>query len=242
MPRAVRYTKPEVQERIARDYVIGSLSAAARRRCESLRMELPDLDQKIHKWSEHLQPMADAVPDLVPGNAVWERIDASINKASLSPEPVAKRLSLWDRLSFVRGLALAASILVVALALIQVTQDVPPSVDYVAVLANDAGQPRIVATASEVTKKLQIRIFGDALDSESDYQLWALSKTDGEIRSLGLLDAGSLSQRQLNETDWRLIIDAHELLVTAEMPGGSPIGEPSDDVISRGLCVRLSAG
>lgn len=242
MPRAMRYTKPEVQERIARDYVIGSLSPAARRRCESLRLELPDLDQKIHKWSEHFQPMADAVPDLVPGPAVWDRIDASINNASINPDPVAKNLSLWDRLSFVRGFALAASFLVVALALIQITQEVPPSVDYIAVLADDNGQPQMVATASEETKQLDIRIFGDAPDNESDYQLWAVSKTDGEARSLGLVDVGAVSQRQLSEADWRLIIDAQELLLSAEMPGGSPIGEPSDDVISRGLCIRLSTG
>ena len=237
MPNAVRYTKPEVQERIARDYVMGVLSPAASRRCESLRKEIPGLDAKIYRWAEHLQPMADAVPELAPRPQVWERIAASVDS-----QLIATKVSLWDRLSFVRGLAIASSLLVVALVLLQVTQVTPQSVDYIAVLADEQGEPRFVASASEVTKQLDIQVFGDALPGDSAYQLWALSKTDGEARSLGLVDIDTASQRVLSEADWRLIIDAQELLVTAEMSGGSAIGEPSDDVISRGLCVRLSTG
>ncbi len=237
MPNPVRYTKPEVQERIARDYVMGMLSPAASRRCESLRKELPGLDQKIFAWTEHLQPMADSVPELAPRPQVWARIEASLN-----PQVVASKASLWGRLSFVRGLAIASSLLVFVLVALQMNQVTPQSIDYIAVLADEEGEARFVASASEVTKQLEIRLFGDALPGDSTYQLWALSKTDGEARSLGLVDVVTTSQRVLSEADWRLIIDAQELLVTAEMVGGSAIGEPSEDVISRGLCVRLNTG
>lgn len=245
MPIAMRYTKPEVQDRIARDYVIGSLSLAARRRCEMLRRELPELDKRIYRWQEHLQPLADVVPERAPRALVWEQLEASINapsgKLSVSN---ATADSWWNQLSFLRTLAIASSFLVVALVLLRVTQVAPPQVDYVAVLADDGGQPVYVATASETTKALEIRNFTDvaAADTQTAHQLWALSKTDGEARSLGLLDAVAVSQYPLSEAEWRLVMDAEELLVTAEMPGGSAIGEPSDEVISRGLCVRLSTG
>lgn len=239
---AMRYTKSEVQNRIARDYVMGSLSSAARRRCDALRLELLDLDQKIRKWSEQFQPLADMVPGLPPGPKVWDRIHTSINSATISSQPIENKLGLWDPLSFVRTFVLAAAFLVVALLLEQLTQVAPISFDYISVMTGDDGQPQFVAMASQEIKQLEIQSLRDALGSESDYQLWALSKTDGQARSLGLVDSGALSKRQLSEADWRLIIDAQELLVTAEIPGGSQSGEPSDDVVSRGLCIRLGTG
>jgi len=49
----------------------------------------------------------------------------------------------------------------------------------------------------------------------------------------------SLVEQQLTEAQWRLIKDSDSLIVTIEEQGGSPIGEPSDIIVSRGLCVRL---
>ncbi|MEO0574307.1 MAG: anti-sigma factor [Pseudomonadota bacterium] len=233
----MRYEKPEVQDRLARDYVMGVLCDAARRRCHLLRRQIPALDQRIYYWEEHLQPMADAVPSLAPSAQLWRSIDASITTA-----PAQRSPSLWSRLSFLRGFAVAASVVAMALVFVQLSSGPAATVDYVAVLAGSDGDARFVVTASDQTRQMDIKVFGNPLATDADYQLWAVSKTDGEIRSLGLLNANASSQRALNETDWRLVGDAHELLVTAEMTGGSAIGEPSDVVISRGLCIRLSDG
>lgn len=241
MPIGMRYQNPDVQARIARDYVAGALSLAARRRCEALRRELPELDRQIYRWEAHLQPLAEALPEQAPANAVWESIETSLNFAPADAKDTQPPLTAWwNRLGFLRTFALAASLAVVALSIAQFNRVAPPSVDYVAVLTDDAGAAQFVATASESTRQLDIRVFGDDFDPDSDYQLWALSKTDGEVRSLGLVDVAASSQRVLETADWRLITDARELFVTEEMPGGSAIGEPSDVVLSRGLCVLLS--
>lgn len=237
MSYAMRYEQPEVQDRLARDYVLGMLSNAARRRCDTLRMQIPALEQRIHYWAEHFQPMADAVPSLAPREHAWHQIEASITPESHLPSP-----SLWEKLSFVRGLAVAFSLMAIAIVFFQQPNTPTATVDYVAVLADGGGQARFVVTASEQTKQLDIKVFGDALSENADYQLWAISKTDGEARSLGLLEPNAASQRPLDETDWRLVGDAYELLVTLESTGGSSIGEPSEDIVSRGLCLRLSDG
>ncbi|MEO1204073.1 MAG: anti-sigma factor, partial [Pseudomonadota bacterium] len=217
----MRYENPEVQQRLARSYVVGTLCEAARQRVETLRAEIPALDKRVRDWEAHLQPLADAVPELPPDPALWDRIDASLNAPAARP---AK--PWWSSLKLLRGVAFASSLAAIGLAMLLLYPGTSPiaEIDYVAVLADSDGEPRFVATASEATRNFDIRVFGEPAPSAgTDYQLWAISKTDGEARSLGLLDPGTASQRVLSDSDWRLITDARELLVTAEMPGGSAI-------------------
>lgn len=247
MSSALRYTKEEVQNRIARDYVVGTLSAQARRRCETLRRELPELDQKIYAWSEQLQPMADAVPDVAPSPALWANIDASINPADAKEAKnhlsnLATDTPLWSRLGFLRALTAAFSFAAISFAILLAIQPGSSELDYIAVLADADGQKSFVATATEDSKQLTLKRYSAAPDDGTEYQLWALSKTDGEARSLGLLENALESTVALSESDWRLIIDARELVVTREPLGGSPVGEPSDQIVSRGLCVQLGTG
>lgn len=238
----LRYGKPAVQRRLARSHASGTLCNPARRRFEVLRRELPELDRLARDWDEYLQPLADAVPELPPRAAVWGRIEAAI-----APKPSPRTTNLWGRLAFLRGLALVSTASAFALALfLTFSGPAPPpslDLDYVGVLSDARGQPRFVMTVSEATKMLEIRGVGrDPLPTDVSYQLWAISRTDGAARSLGLIDPAAHTQKSLREAEWRLMMDAREALVTAEMPGGSPIGEPSDNVISRGLCIRLSDG
>ncbi|MFK7975710.1 MAG: anti-sigma factor, partial [Halioglobus sp.] len=226
--------KEEVQNRIARDYVVGTLCAQARRRCETLRKQLPELDQKIYAWSEKLQPMAEVVPAVEPSAVLWESIQTKIEAQQTETTP------LWSRLGFLRALTAAFSFAAIGLAVLLATQPATHQLDYIAVLADGAGEKSFVATAVEDSKQLTIKRFSEAPPSGTQYQLWALSKTDGEARSLGLIANADESVQALTESDWRLIIDAHELLITVEPLGGSPIGEPGDQIVSRGLCVRLS--
>ncbi|MFK8052514.1 MAG: anti-sigma factor [Woeseiaceae bacterium] len=237
MSHAIRYEQAELQNQLARNYVLGVQSALTRERCDVLRTKIPAFDSRIHFWEEQLQPMADAVPSLAPRQSVWTQIETTT-----SPMAPKQKVSWWHRLSFLRGLAVATSLVAAALLVVQLWSPPVATVDYVAVLAGSDGQAQFVVTASDQTRQLDIKAYGEPASGDNDYQLWAVSKTDGEIRSLGLLPETSTSQQTLNETDWRLIGDAYELLVTVEMKGGSAIGEPSEDVSSRGLCIRLSAG
>lgn len=239
MSYAIRYNNPIVQRRLVRSYTAGALCAAGHRRFEILRREIPKLDRLTREWEQHLQPLADAVPDVQPRQQVWAAIDAHIGN-SVAPE----RKGFWRSLGIPHALAFVSTAAAIVLALMTVmsTPTQAPSIDYIAVLSNSGGEPQLVATASEELMSLDLRLLGDEAPADTVYQLWAVSKTDGETRSIGLLESGKLSKRSLDQNSWRLITDAQELLLTAEMRGGSAIGEPSDDVISRGLCIRLREG
>jgi anti-sigma-K factor RskA len=78
------------------------------------------------------------------------------------------------------------------------------------------------------------------IDSEESFELWVTSKTDNQTRSLGEIPKGQSSfDRQLSDAEWRLIADSSFLIISVEDIGGSALGEPSDRVVSKGLCIRL---
>jgi anti-sigma-K factor RskA len=112
---------------------------------------------------------------------------------------------------------------------------------YVAVLTQSKGQAHLVARSYGESQKLVVNIVNVPTTSKDEaLELWVVSKTDQQARSLGVLPNNtSLFEQKLTDAQWRLIKDSESLIVTIEENGGSPIGEPSDVVVSRGLCVRL---
>ncbi len=113
---------------------------------------------------------------------------------------------------------------------------------YVAVLTDQSQQAHLVASTYGESRTLIVNMIGGPdLTTEQSFELWVLSKTDGEARSLGIIPRNqSLIEQQLSIAQWRLIKDSHSLMVTIEEFGGSAIGEPSEQIVSRGLCVRLT--
>ena len=117
----------------------------------------------------------------------------------------------------------------------------PEQLSYVAVLTNEKGAAHLVASTYGDSKKLVVNVINiPDIDTEQSLELWVVSKTDAQARSLGVIPQGqSLIEQQLTQAQWRLIKDSESLIVTMEEAGGSPIGEPSEMIVSRGLCVRL---
>jgi len=99
----MRYMRLELQQHLARTYVVGTLRGLARRRFEHLMQELPELRQHVLRWQDHLQPLADAAPPEAPDPSVWRAIEAEIGHA----EP-AGRPSRWGLRLLGPGFAVAA--------------------------------------------------------------------------------------------------------------------------------------
>ena len=113
---------------------------------------------------------------------------------------------------------------------------------YVAVLTDHSQQAHLVASTYGETRTLIVNVIeAPNITAEQSFELWVVSKTDGEARSLGVIPSDqSLIKQQLSIAQWRLIKDSLSLIVTIEELGGSAIGEPSEQIVSRGLCVRLT--
>jgi len=87
---------------------------------------------------------------------------------------------------------------------------------------------------------LWLRWEDELVKDASSVQLWAQSRRDGQIRPLHVFDQNNINQVALDETALRLVQDSEFLILTLEEEGGSSIDEPSDIVLAKGVCVRLT--
>lgn len=107
---------PALSDRLAAEYVLGTLHGAARRRFERLLYAHPDLRRAVVDWEWRLNRLAVASPSAPPPPIIWQTLDRRLFAA-----PV--RRPWWDRLPFWRGLALAG---VLATILVIAPQGLPP--------------------------------------------------------------------------------------------------------------------
>ncbi len=56
------YSRPRLADRLAANYVLGTLRGAARRRLETLLPAHPSLRQAVNRWQDALVPLASTVP------------------------------------------------------------------------------------------------------------------------------------------------------------------------------------
>ncbi|MBO0754380.1 MAG: anti-sigma factor [Bradyrhizobiaceae bacterium] len=109
----MNYSDPELRDRLAAEYALGTLSGRARRRFERLLSGDRDLRNVVEGWELRLSGLAESVPAVEPPAHVWEEIDRQIARAA-APRRAAvreeRRERLWDSLGFWRGAtALAAA-------------------------------------------------------------------------------------------------------------------------------------
>ena len=71
----MNYDRADLLDRLAAEYVFGSMTSRARRRFERLRVELPAAESAARAWERRLMPLAQSVPPEAPPPRVWQGID-----------------------------------------------------------------------------------------------------------------------------------------------------------------------
>ena len=225
------YSRPDLADRLAADYVAGTLRGAARRRFEALLPAHPLLRDAVRDWQGRLMPLTLGIAPQTPPPHVWQRIESRINGAVLQA-PVA--LPWWGRLSFWRGLSALASVAALSLLLLLANPD-PAQPPLVVVLSSAAPA---TATEGPVTAAFVASISGDgravvtkplrgvSLEPNRVLELWALPAS-GAPRSLGLISASGASVVQKNKVQ----PGTAALAVSLEPTGGSTTGAPTGPVL-----------
>ena len=236
------YSRPALADRLAADYVVGTLRGAARRRFEALLPAHPVLRRAVRAWQARLMPLTETVPPVAPPSRVWTAIEQHLfgprsrpvaDAGSAAAVPITAVAQVvqrwWERLGLWQGLSAAASIAAIGLA---VTLSLPAPVQppIVVVLSPNQSQTRFVASVSADGRSLVLKpIDGAVLTAGQAYELWALPSS-GAPRSLGLVSSqgGTTVQRA------RLLQDTAAFAVSIEPPGGSPTGAPTGPVVAVG--------
>jgi anti-sigma-K factor RskA len=232
-----------LREKLAAEYVLGTLRGGARRRFESWLQEDALVHRAVAEWQDHLHPMAELAPPAQPSPQVWQAIENGLNLGR--SQGVPSRRSFWlglrESLAFWRGLGMAstalAAILVTAL-LVRQPEPPLPVPSYVATLADDKAQPVAVVTGDARRRQLIVKILAPQdIGPDKSLELWAVPK-DGPPRSLGLVAADGSVTLSLPENATPESIPV--LAISLEPKGGSPNPRaPSGPVLYRGAWVQI---
>ncbi len=241
-----RYNHSEIIEHLSSQYVLGTLSSKVRARVEKLAQGIPELDESMHYWQNRLVNLDQQTPALPASEAAWQNINAKLFEQNKSPKQKPTTLWSYIKTRYISSIGTqwlsAFCLCFVLIFSYQQFNHVPAdNLSYVAVLNSEDNKAHLVATTYGESQTFVLNIIDKPqVDEEQSLELWVISKTDQQVRSLGILPTDSnLLEKQLSNAQWRLIKDSHSLIVTIEDEGGSAIGEPSDEIVSRGLCVRL---
>jgi anti-sigma-K factor RskA len=110
----MNYADPELRDRLAAEYALGTLRGPARRRFERLLPGDARLRDLAEDWELRVNLLAESAPAVAPPARVWERIAERIGPAAATRDRLLNRL--WDSLGFWRGASLAAAAAAAALA------------------------------------------------------------------------------------------------------------------------------
>ena len=226
------YSRPELADALAAEYLRGGLRGGARRRFEALLPAHAALRGALRAWQDRLMPLTAAVAPVPPSPAVWRCIEARIHG---TPAPEA-RGGWWRRLTFWRGLSALAGVAALGLG-VMLASPGPVQAPVVVVLSATTPAPGSAA-GSVLPASFVASISGDgramvtkplvnvSLEADRALELWAIPPS-GPPRSLGLIasDKATVVQRG------KVLAGAAALAVSLEPAGGSPTGAPTGPVL-----------
>ena len=249
---------PELLDRLASAYAIGTLRGGARRRFETLARERAPVRAAALMWQSRVASMTELEPPVAPSPAVWTRIAnlvraereqaAMVAAAQARPAPTT---GWWRSLALWRGAA-GAGALATVLAVVttvglrdrlgaqidelQARLSTQPQIEYVAVLNDDQASASMLVTFDPKNRRLTLqRVGGYQEASDKSLQLWALPP-GSKPRSLGVLTPEKLLQLAAGEADVR---EVPTLAVSLEPKGGVPSETgPTGPVLFKGALIQ----
>lgn len=242
----MNYNRPALLDKLASEYVLGTLRGRARRRFEELLRSLPAARSAVNAWQDRLGRLAASVAPVKPPERLWSAINAKIG-----PAPVARKKSGWlDWLKPVAGFAFGA-VLTVGLvlnnpgefvSLDKVAQDkqaLPQS--YVGLLLNDAGEPTLLASSTRQGTRLTVKFLRPVDPAGKVLQLWALPK-EGAPFPIGVVTPGKppgSTTLELPAPSEKLLFNVPRLAVSLEDAPAATGAQPSGPFVLSGHCVKL---
>lgn len=256
---------PELLDRLAGAYALGTLRGAARRRFEAVAREQATVRVAALLWQTRIASMNELQPPSAPNPVVWTRIDNLLQAEQEAQtmrvthqtglrETAAfnagqggwlRSLTLWRGAAAVGGLATVMAI-VTGLSLqeqlggeiqqLQARVQATPQIEYVAVLADDQSAASMLVTFDPKNKMLTLKRVGSYQEAaDRSLQLWALPPTGGP-KSLGVLGSDKVLRLTAGESDVR---EVPTLAISLEPKGGVPSASgPTGPVLFKGALIQ----
>ena len=232
------YSRPELADRLAAEYVSGLLRGPARHRFEALLPAHPALRGAVRAWQGRLMPLTSIVEPQRPSAAVWQRIEARIQGASGIAAPIAAAQTggWWRQLAFWRGFSAVAGVATLALSVMLANPGpvLPPIVVVLSAATPAPGTPAdavvpasFVASISGDGRAMVTKpLVNVSMEANRALELWSLPPS-GAPRSLGLISADKATVVKRG----KVLEGTAAFAVSLEPAGGSPTGAPTGPVL-----------
>jgi anti-sigma-K factor RskA len=246
---------PELLDRLAASYALGTLKGPARRRFESYARQSATVRASVLLWQTRLEAMTELPAPITPSSNVWKRIENALSlemqnlhlaRSAKSAETLLQTTvnRLRTGLGWWRGAAAAGALATVVVgvqssrsldaqlgqlsAQLKTTQQM----QYVAVLSDDKSAASVLVTFDQVNNRLTLkRVGGYQEASDKSLQLWALPSAGGP-QSLGVL-SGEKVIRLVAQAEQ--VVTIPMLAISLEPKGGVPSATgPTGPVLFKG--------
>jgi anti-sigma-K factor RskA len=234
--------QPERLDRLAREYALGTLQGAARRRFERLLREAPLTTRVVAAWQERLGVLAHSVPAVQPREQVWEGLQQRLFAAS-------QRAGLWRWLQGLLAPRVLGGVLAGVLMATVVLRLEPQWLDletrsealpqsYVGLLVSEAGQATLLASSRRHGRTITVKLL-QPIDVPAGQvaRLWALPR-DGAPFLVGEVPAKGSATLGLPDSAEKLFFTVARLALTIETAGGDA-STPAGPFVASGHCVKL---
>ena len=241
----MNYNRAELLDRLASEYVLGTLIGGARRRFDKVLNASPAARAAVEQWEQRLQPLAGSVPPIEPSPRVWSAIEARISARARAQSSWWS--NLWKpALGFAFGAALTFALVqlmpgaFVSLdGLAQREQALPQS--YVGLLLDREGVPTLLISSTRHGTRVTVKSLRPVtVPAGKVAQVWALPK-DGAAFPIGVAvttkPPGNTSF-EMSATSEKLLANVTRLAVSFEDAPARAGATPGEFVLI-GPCVRL---
>jgi anti-sigma-K factor RskA len=235
----MRYRNRQLRDKLAAEYVLGTLRGRARARFEALMRYDAALRSLVTEWEDKLTPLARAGTDIAPPARVWSALLRRIAGEARKPR-------WWESLALWRGLAATGAAFALVLAIvIGVAPEAATPMSMVAVMNDTQGQPAMTVSwpSMQAVREPYIRIkvtqTHPTMAPGTAWELWMLPPGEGKPVSLGLITTDVDQVMRLKPELAARIESAWGIAMSVEPKGGSPSGAPTGPVVMKGPCVKI---
>lgn len=224
----MKYADRDLLDRLAAQYVLGTLRGRARQRFERLCASNEHAMNAVKSWEDRFVPLLAGIRSEPPSARVWQAIERRLGFAGQRSSPGAlEKLFGWfgTRVAATAFAALA----VVAIGIGVVIQQAQ-RLDTVAVIAQDVRELWRVQVTRDAEMLVVTATDGVAIDADHSYELWALPASGTPV-SLGLLSSRGAVKLALTDAQRLALHSATNIAVSLEPVGGSPTGAPTGPVL-----------
>jgi anti-sigma-K factor RskA len=208
----------ELIDRLAAEYVLGTLRGPARRRFERWRASHDWVAARCTAWEQRLAGLERAVPPVQPPRRVWLAVEHALG--------LRGNVRLWRAVASIAVLGLLGALA----AQLWRTGSVPP--DEVAEIAAPGGavQWRIEVYANE--HRLVVRApTVTAKPADRDFELWVITADGSQVLSLGVMPVRGERAATLNAAQSQALMAGAKVAVSVEPLGGSPTGVATGPIV-----------